>query len=365
MRKPYRITVGLSAPRVVRSLASARPGGCVGSAICIQQSTICNSRVRHPDSLRSFRRTPDAAGPSRAARARRGHGRGRRRWRERGAEIVAPRAATIEQLARVHDREYLRRISGTVGRSSQLDPDTYTSPESHEIALLAAGAAIDAVERVMGGFAPGGGGARAAAGAPRGARSRDGVLPVQQRRGGGRTRARRAPRKSRSSTTTSTTATARSTSSRPIRTSSTSRRTSSRTTRAPARRGSGPRGGPRFHRQRAARSRRRRRGLPAGVRRNRPAGAPPVRAGSPSSCRPASTRTSAIRWAACACRPPLSAAMTLELRAVAEECCRGRIVSSDRRRLRPAGAGRVARRGDRGARGAPVHIAGGVPCPLA
>src|SRR6185436_5748858 len=30
-----------------------------------------------------------------------------------------------------------------------LDPDTYTSPESHEIALLAAGAAIDAVERVM------------------------------------------------------------------------------------------------------------------------------------------------------------------------------------------------------------------------
>src|SRR3954447_18526040 len=32
-----------------------------------------------------------------------------------------------------------------------LDPDTYTSPESHDIALLAAGAAIDAVERVMGG----------------------------------------------------------------------------------------------------------------------------------------------------------------------------------------------------------------------
>jgi acetoin utilization deacetylase AcuC-like enzyme len=42
-------------------------------------------------------------------------------------------------------------MSETVGRSKQLDPDTYTSPESHEIALLAAGAAIDAVERVMGG----------------------------------------------------------------------------------------------------------------------------------------------------------------------------------------------------------------------
>jgi acetoin utilization deacetylase AcuC-like enzyme len=73
------------------------------------------------------------------------------RWRERGAEIVAPRAATIEQLARVHDREHIRRMSETTVKSSQLDPDTYTSPESYEIALLAAGAAIDAVERVMGG----------------------------------------------------------------------------------------------------------------------------------------------------------------------------------------------------------------------
>src|SRR3954447_14927561 len=73
------------------------------------------------------------------------------RWRERGMEVVAPREATREQLARVHDGDYLRRISETAGKSSQLDPDTYTSPESHEIALLAAGAAIDAVERVMGG----------------------------------------------------------------------------------------------------------------------------------------------------------------------------------------------------------------------
>ena len=72
-------------------------------------------------------------------------------WRERGTEIVAPRAATNEQLARVHDTDYLRRIAASAGKSTQLDPDTYTSPESHDIALLAAGAAIDAVERVMGG----------------------------------------------------------------------------------------------------------------------------------------------------------------------------------------------------------------------
>ena len=73
------------------------------------------------------------------------------RWRDRGIEIAVPREATTEQLARVHDRDYLRRISDTAGHAVQLDPDTYTSPESHEIALLAAGAAIGAVERVMGG----------------------------------------------------------------------------------------------------------------------------------------------------------------------------------------------------------------------
>jgi|SoimicmetaTmtHMA_FD_contig_41_5994088_length_2182_multi_4_in_0_out_0_2 acetoin utilization deacetylase AcuC-like enzyme len=71
------------------------------------------------------------------------------RWRERGVEIVAPRAATSEQLARVHDPDYIRRISETALKSQQLDPDTYTSPESYEVALLAAGAAIDGVERVM------------------------------------------------------------------------------------------------------------------------------------------------------------------------------------------------------------------------
>jgi acetoin utilization deacetylase AcuC-like enzyme len=73
------------------------------------------------------------------------------RWRKRGTEIVAPRAATREQLLRVHDAGYLQRVSETAGRAVKLDPDTFTSPESYEVALLAAGAAVDAVERVMGG----------------------------------------------------------------------------------------------------------------------------------------------------------------------------------------------------------------------
>jgi acetoin utilization deacetylase AcuC-like enzyme len=72
-------------------------------------------------------------------------------WRSGGGEVVAPRAATEEQLARVHDPKYVNRIAAAAGSSMALDPDTYTSPESHEIARLAAGATIDAVERVLGG----------------------------------------------------------------------------------------------------------------------------------------------------------------------------------------------------------------------
>jgi acetoin utilization deacetylase AcuC-like enzyme len=72
------------------------------------------------------------------------------RWRERGQDVVAPKPATRDHLARVHDGEYLRRISETAGQAVALDPDTYTSPETSDIALLAAGAAVDAVERVLG-----------------------------------------------------------------------------------------------------------------------------------------------------------------------------------------------------------------------
>jgi acetoin utilization deacetylase AcuC-like enzyme len=72
------------------------------------------------------------------------------RWRARGAEIVTPRSATDEQLRRVHDAAYVERMTSLAGQARQLDPDTYTSPESIEIARLAAGAAIDAIERVMG-----------------------------------------------------------------------------------------------------------------------------------------------------------------------------------------------------------------------
>jgi acetoin utilization deacetylase AcuC-like enzyme len=72
-----------------------------------------------------------------------------REWRAHNGEVIAPREATHEQLARVHSEAHLARIASTEGRAVAFDPDTYTSPESVEIARLAAGAVVDAVERVM------------------------------------------------------------------------------------------------------------------------------------------------------------------------------------------------------------------------
>ena len=69
--------------------------------------------------------------------------------RSRGGRVIEPVAATREQLARVHTEEHLARIAATTGRPAMLDPDTFTSPASHEIALLAAGAATQAARHAI------------------------------------------------------------------------------------------------------------------------------------------------------------------------------------------------------------------------
>jgi acetoin utilization deacetylase AcuC-like enzyme len=71
-----------------------------------------------------------------------------RHWRDR-VTIVEPRAATQGELLRVHSAEHVRVISETNGRAVMLDADTFTSPESYEIALLAAGAAVAAAEHAL------------------------------------------------------------------------------------------------------------------------------------------------------------------------------------------------------------------------
>jgi len=76
------------------------------------------------------------------------------RWLERGGRSTAPRPATREELERVHAAAYLDELKGTAGRAVQLDADTYTSPESVEIAALAAGAAVQAAFHALDGGEP-------------------------------------------------------------------------------------------------------------------------------------------------------------------------------------------------------------------
>jgi acetoin utilization deacetylase AcuC-like enzyme len=62
----------------------------------------------------------------------------------RGGVVSPPRLATPGELARVHTSEYLDLVAATAGRAVMLDPDTFTSPASHEIARLGAGASVEA-----------------------------------------------------------------------------------------------------------------------------------------------------------------------------------------------------------------------------
>jgi acetoin utilization deacetylase AcuC-like enzyme len=59
-------------------------------------------------------------------------------------------AATDEQILAVHDAAHIERIAALARRGGgQLDPDTVVSTESFDVARFAAGAACDAVARVL------------------------------------------------------------------------------------------------------------------------------------------------------------------------------------------------------------------------
>jgi acetoin utilization deacetylase AcuC-like enzyme len=75
-------------------------------------------------------------------------------WRGRGGLVLAPRPASLEELAAVHDDGHIDRIKGTAGRAAMLDPDTFTSPESYELARLAAGAAVVGAGHALAGHGP-------------------------------------------------------------------------------------------------------------------------------------------------------------------------------------------------------------------
>jgi acetoin utilization deacetylase AcuC-like enzyme len=72
-------------------------------------------------------------------------------FRERGGAVLEPRAAREEDLARIHESDYITLIRDTAGRADALDPDTFTSPDSYDVACLAAGAVLTAVDHVLDG----------------------------------------------------------------------------------------------------------------------------------------------------------------------------------------------------------------------
>ena len=69
------------------------------------------------------------------------------RARERGVRVVEPRDASDAELTRVHTWSHVAAIEATRGRSTMIDDDTFTSPDTGRIARLAAGAAVVGVEQ--------------------------------------------------------------------------------------------------------------------------------------------------------------------------------------------------------------------------
>ena len=68
-------------------------------------------------------------------------------------DFVEARAATVDELAAVHGLDYIEtiRLVSAGGHPTLLDPDTICTETTYETAILAAGAAVQAVE--LGGFA--------------------------------------------------------------------------------------------------------------------------------------------------------------------------------------------------------------------
>lgn len=67
-----------------------------------------------------------------------------------GIVYIPPRMATHEEIAFIHDIEYIERVAGTKGMGHvRLDPDTSTSPKTYEASLLAAGGLLSLADHIL------------------------------------------------------------------------------------------------------------------------------------------------------------------------------------------------------------------------
>ena len=84
-------------------------------------------------------------------------------WLERdGLVVMPPRAASVDELAAVHDRAYIQRVKSAAeevaleeqqgGRNTRFfATDTYVSAQSYAAAIKAAGAPLTAIDAIMDG----------------------------------------------------------------------------------------------------------------------------------------------------------------------------------------------------------------------
>lgn len=82
-------------------------------------------------------------------------------WLEReGLVLLSPRAATVEELATVHEYAYIEKVEAAAHKAAQQEgkggrkthhfaTDTYVSARSYEVAIRAAGAPLTAIEAIM------------------------------------------------------------------------------------------------------------------------------------------------------------------------------------------------------------------------
>jgi acetoin utilization deacetylase AcuC-like enzyme len=70
-----------------------------------------------------------------------------------GTQVGQPRPATEAELAWVHTPELRKHLLGLAGERAAIDPDTQASEDTYDAAVLAAGAAVQAVDEVMAGRA--------------------------------------------------------------------------------------------------------------------------------------------------------------------------------------------------------------------
>lgn len=64
--------------------------------------------------------------------------------------LIQPRKATLEDIARVHDRGYIESVEQSCQNGVRnLDADTVISPDSYQAALLSAGAGLEALDKIL------------------------------------------------------------------------------------------------------------------------------------------------------------------------------------------------------------------------